>query len=116
MAIFGSLWYNLGKLVNLFYPSESPVKILKFLHASNFQLHMPVTCWSTPFWEKREVSNSADDSVDELAGPPDPSPTLSLERTGSWLFGAVFPELPPALSEECLSAPWKSAERVLTWL
>ncbi|MBR0190706.1 MAG: hypothetical protein IJQ31_01410 [Thermoguttaceae bacterium] len=88
------------------------MKILKFLHASNFQLHMPVTCWSTPFWEKREVSNSANDSVDELAGTPGPVPTLSLERTGSWLFGAAFPELPPALSEECLSAPWKSAERV----
>ncbi len=88
------------------------MKILKFLHASNFQLHIPVTCWSTPFLEKRAVSNSANDPVDEPARVPDPAVALSLERTESWLFGAAFPELPPTLNEECLAAPWKSAERV----
>lgn len=88
------------------------MKILKFLHASNFQLHIPVTCWPTPYEGNRGVSTSATDSEsDQPRNAGDPMP-LFLERTESWLFGGAFPELPTAVSEDCLSAPWKSAERV----
>lgn len=112
MVIPGSLWYNLGNLVNLFRASVSSVKILKFLHASNFQLHVPVTCWPTPLGDEREVSDSAKGPGDETSRDVGDAVPLFLERPQSWLFGAAFPELPAALSEECLAAPWKSAERV----
>jgi len=88
------------------------VKILKFLHASNFQLHIPVTCWPTPILARYENPVSANASDGESYPKVVQSVSLSLERTESLFFGTLFPELPDALKDACLSAVWKSAERV----
>jgi len=43
------------------------VKIIKFLHASNFQLHLPVTCW-TPPEPARPFSAAERELADALSG------------------------------------------------
>lgn len=120
MVIFGKVCYNLGGLVK-FGPCafSDSVKILKFLHASNFRLHLPVTCWSA---EEDCVSDSGLRTGAEAAALPDsqgkPSEGIrdfgfwSQGSSSNWLMNAAFPDLTPGLMEECLSAAWQSAERV----
>lgn len=82
------------------------MKILKYLHASDFQLHVPVTCWNSP-------RNAAPGGVSgSESGSENGDGALPLERVSARSFGAFFPEVPRVLAEECMAAAWESAKRV----
>ncbi|MDO4628592.1 MAG: hypothetical protein Q4C70_05370 [Planctomycetia bacterium] len=94
-----------------FYFLFSQVKILKFLHASNFQLHLPVTCWSSDgTWNVCENREDGDEGAieNEKENP------FHLPKKGEdfWTQCVLPDELPTGLREECLQAAWNSARRV----
>ncbi len=78
------------------------MKILKYLHAADFQLHVPVTCW-----ERLQNAGAAGNFV-----PNDSEDGLPLERISGGTFGTLFPEIPSEIAKECMSAAWESAGRV----
>ncbi len=79
------------------------MKILKFLHASNFQLHRPVTCWLS---EGTGIvcENEENGEKNPFRLPPN--------GENFWSACALPDELPLELKEECLQAAWNSARRV----